>query len=121
MKVFLADDSEVIREHLVNVISEINEIEIVGQADDGNETVKSVSKLKPDVVILDIRMPGNGGLSALKVIKSKNLAPVVIILTSYPYPEYRKRCLEDGADYFFDKSNEIEEMINILKKLVKDY
>lgn len=121
MKVFIADDTEVIRKHLVSMLSEFNEIEIVGEAEDASEAVKSISKLKPDVVILDIRMPGGGGIHALKVIKSKSPAPVVIMLTSYPYPEYRKKCLEDGADYFFDKLNQIEEIPKVLKKLIKNF
>jgi len=121
MKVFIADDAEVVRERLVNLLSEFDEIEIVGQAEDAREAIESISKLKPDVVILDIRMPGGGGINALKAIKKNGLAPIVIILTNYPYSQYRKKCLEEGANYFFDKSSQFEKIIDVLKQLIKDF
>jgi len=69
-------------------------------------------------VILDIRMPGGSGIDVLEDIKKINAAPIVIILTNYPYPQYRKKCMAAGADYFFDKSSEFEKVTEVLKKLI---
>ena len=120
MKVFIVDDSALVRERLIAMISENPEIEITGQAENAQEATNSIRKLKPDVVILDIRMPGGNGIEVLKNIKKNNSAPTVIIFTNYPYPQYRKKCMEAGADYFFDKSNEFHKIIEVLKKLIQE-
>ena len=79
--------------------------------------VKKVPRLRPDVVILDIRMPGGNGLQALERIKASDSAPMVIMLTAFPYPQYRKKCLELGAEHFFDKSTEFEQVAQVLQQL----
>jgi len=118
MKVFITDDSEVVCERLTAMLSEIAGIEIIGQAQDVPGAINSIQKLHPDAVILDIRMPGGSGIDVLEHVKKINTAPVVIILTNYPYPQYRKKCMDLGADYFFDKSTEFEKVTEVLKKLI---
>ena len=117
MKVFIADDSVVLRERLVTMFADVPGMEIVGQAGEGLEATDAIRRLEPDVVILDIRMPGGNGIDALKSIKKETPAPAVIMLTAYPYPQYRKKCLEAGADYFFDKSTEFQKVTTTLKQL----
>jgi DNA-binding NarL/FixJ family response regulator len=118
MKVFIADDSAVFRERMIEILSELPEIEIIGQAQDGIEATNLIEKLTPDVVILDIRMPRGNGMDVLQNIKKNNPALIVIMLTNYPYPQYRKKCMNAGADYFFDKSAEFEKVTEVLKKLI---
>jgi len=118
MKVFIADDSAVVRERLKEMLSELPEIEIIGQAEDGFQATKLIEKLNPDVVILDIRMPRGNGIDALQNIKKNNPTITVIMLTNYPYPQYRKKCMKAGADYFFDKATEFEKVTEVLKKLI---
>ncbi len=120
MKVFIVDDSALVRERIIAMISEHPGIEITGQAENAEEGINSILKLKPDVVILDIRMPGGNGIEVLKNIKKNNSAPIIIILTNYPYPQYRKKCMEAGADYFFDKSTEFNKIIEVIKKLIQE-
>jgi len=120
VKVFIADDSAPMREQIAATLSELKGIEIVGQAQNAPEAIDSIQKLKPDVVILDIRMPGGNGIAVLKEIKKYSKAPIVIMLTNYPYPQYRKKCKELGADYFFDKSTEFEKINEVLENLIKD-
>ena len=120
MRVFIADDSELVRERLKELLSEISEVEIIGEAGDGEEAIKGILELHPDVVILDIRMPGGNGIDVLQAIKRGDPAPTVIMLTNYPYPQYRKKCMDLGADYFFDKSNEFERVMEVIEQLIKD-
>ncbi len=120
MKVFIVDDSALVRERIIAMISEHPEIEIIGQAKNAPEGINSILKLKPDVVILDIRMSGGNGIEVLKNIKKNKCAPTIIILTNYPYPQYRKKCMEAGADYFFDKSTEFNKIIEVIKKLIQE-
>ena len=119
MKVFIADDSQVLRERLYEMLSELPEVEIMGYAQDVPEALTSIKTLKPDVVILDIRMPGGSGVDVLQEIKKDKQTPMVIVLTNYPYPQYRKKCMEMGADFFFDKSAEFEKVTAIFKQLTE--
>jgi YesN/AraC family two-component response regulator len=116
LKVFIADDSRIIQEHLVTLLDELAGIEIVGQAENVVEAISAIRKLKPDVVILDIRMPGGSGLDVLQTIKQDEVAPIVIILTNYPYPAYRQKCLQVGADFFLDKSTEFDQIPELLER-----
>ena len=88
---------------------------MVRQAENVPEAVTAIRELKPDVVILDIRMPGGCGIDVLNTIDKSGRTPVVIMLTNYPYPQYRKKCFAAGADYFFDKSSEFEKVIDVLQ------
>lgn len=119
MKVFVADDSTIVRERIVAMLSDLDNVKIVGEAQNAAETIESVLKLKPDVMILDIRMPGNG-IDVLAKIKDCKNAPIVIMFTNYPYEQYRKKCMEAGAEYFFCKSEGIEKIIEVLKRLIHD-
>ena len=71
-------------------------------------------------LILDIRLPGKSGIDVLKDIRAKKLPSRVIMMTNYPYPQYRKKCEELGADYFFDKVTEIEEIPKVIEELAKN-
>ena len=117
LTVFLADDSALIRERLPGMLAEITGVEVIGQAADGIDAVNYIGKLKPDVVVLDIRMPGKNGMEVLQELKEFEPAPCVIMLTNYPYPQYRKKCLDMGADYFLDKSADFDSLFTVLKQL----
>ncbi len=117
MYLLIADDSKVLRTRLVEMLSEIQGLTVVGQAEEAVGAVKAIEKLHPDVVIMDIRMPGGGGIKALEAIKQNKLKPLVIILTNYPFSQYRKKCMEKGADYFFSKSTEMEYLMDTLQKM----
>ena len=118
MKVLIVDDSPFIRERLISAFLEIEGIEIVGEAKDGIEALEAISKLDPQLVTLDIRMPGRDGIDVLRDIKVSHPDMKVLILTNYPYPQYRSRCMAAGADYFFEKSNEFKKVVEVLKQLV---
>jgi DNA-binding NarL/FixJ family response regulator len=120
MRVLIVDDSKVIQERLIAILSELKGVEVVGQSEDPTEALEAIQTLKPDAVILDIRMPGGSGIDVLERIKKKRPSPIVIILTNYPFPQYRKKCMDAGADYFFDKSTEFEMFAEVIKKMV-DY
>jgi DNA-binding NarL/FixJ family response regulator len=118
--VFIADDSLIVREHLVTLLDELAGIEIVGQAEHVAEAISAIQSLQPDVVILDIRMPGGSGIDVLRHIKQDGVGPMVIILTNYPFPGYRQRCLQAGADFFLDKSTEFDQILELFERLKRD-
>ena len=117
--VLVADDSGALRERLVALCGEFGGLEVVGQARDCHEAMTSVDALRPEIVVLDIRMPGGSGIDVLKHIKRQRPAPEVIVLTNYPFPQYRSRCLAAGADFFFDKSTELDQVAGTLGSLAR--
>jgi DNA-binding NarL/FixJ family response regulator len=117
LRIFIADDSELVRDRVKELISGVNGTEVVGEATTGEETLAALETMVPDVLILDIRMPGGNGIEALKAAKKLDPAPVVIMLTAYAYPQYMERCVAAGAEYFFDKATEFERVADALAEL----
>ena len=118
MRVFIVDDSAIVCERLGTMFSELKGIELIGQAQDPVDATESIRELKPDLVILDIRLRGGSGIDVLQDIKQGHAAPIVMILTNFPYPQYRRKCADAGADFFFDKSTELDQIPEVLKKLI---
>lgn len=113
-KILIVDDSAVVRERLIQLLASLDGTEIVGQAGDAERGRELTRKLRPDVIIIDVQMRKGGGIDLLQDIKRMEPAPRVIVLTNEAYPEIRSRCLDTGADYFFDKSTEYQEMVTML-------
>ncbi|MFW9972598.1 MAG: response regulator transcription factor [Candidatus Odinarchaeota archaeon] len=122
MRLFIADDSTILRERLIDILSEIKGIEFVGQEGNVSNVLDAVVKIKPDIVILDIRMPGGNGIKVLDTIKKKiENPPIVIMFTNFPDLQYRKKCFDAGADYFFYKSTEFEKLIDVIRESSQFY
>ena len=117
MRVLIADDSDVFVRHLVQALGEISGVEIIGRARTGAEALQAVRNSRPEVVILDIRMPEGSGINALEGMKREGLTPIIIVLTNFSYSQYRKRCLQLGARFFFDKSAEFAKVGEVLRRL----
>ena len=117
MKAIIVDDNVMVCERVRNMLKRIHGVDIVGEAHNVPEAISSIATLKPDIVILDLQLPGGTGLDVLKSAKKYSPTPLVIILTNYPYPQYRKRCLDEGADYFFDKSIEFDKVAEVFDQL----
>jgi len=117
IKVFIADDSIVLRERLLEMLRDIPGVEVLGCAEDGLHAINSIRSLKPDAVVLDIQMPRGTGLDVLKNIKHEHGHPTIVVFTNFPYPQYRKRALEFGADFFFDKTTEFEKLRELFGQL----
>ena len=118
MKVVIADDSSLLRDRIKSLLNSINDISMVYEAKNGVEALQLIMEKEPDLAIIDIRMPEMNGIEVLKQIRKLNMKTRVCILTSYPYPQYRKRCLEAGADYFLSKSEDFEEIEIVITDMV---
>jgi len=117
LKVFIADDSIVVRGRLKEALEEQGSIRIVGESGDAEQAIQEIRRLEPDVVILDIRMPGGGGLPVLIDVKARDPSRIVIVFTSFPLPPYRQKFSAAGADYFFDKVQDIQQVTDLLVEL----
>jgi len=112
--VFIVDDSAVVRDRLAQMIAELPGIQVVGHADIAFEAIQEIRRLRPSCVVLDISMPGGSGMYVLETVKRENPALTVIMLTNFAHDQYRQKCLQLGADHFFDKTSEFEKVLEIL-------
>ncbi len=116
-KVVIVDDFATVRKRLIAMLSKIIGVENIGQAEDAPGTINSIHKLDTGAVIPDTRMPGGSQMDMLPEIKKNNQTPLVIVLTNYPYPQYRRKYVDAGVDFFFDKSTEFDSVTEVLKQL----
>jgi DNA-binding NarL/FixJ family response regulator len=119
LKIFIVDDSDLVRERLVESFAKIKGLEVAGQAQSATEAMQAIQNLKPDIVTLDIRMAGGNGFSTLRKIKATLPATIVIMLTKYAYPEYREKCMALGADFLFDKAEDFSGIFNTIQQLCR--
>lgn len=113
-RVLIVDDSTVIRQRIRAMVHALDHVTVVGEAGDGEAGLEAVREIQPDVVILDIMMPGPSGLDVLQQIKAQPDPPAVIVLTNYPYSAFRQRSTALGAEHFLVKSTEFDRIRGIL-------
>jgi DNA-binding NarL/FixJ family response regulator len=114
MRVFIADDSLAVVERLADLLRDVPGVEYSGHAGDVSEALSSVRRLKPDALILDLRMAGGSGLDVLRAVRQDFPRLPVLICTNHSDAFSRKQCLLAGADYFLDKTMEFEKIPDIL-------
>ncbi len=118
LKILIADDSEQVRKSLSRLLSILTGVEIIGEAVDGRQAIDKTRKLKPDILILDMKMPNGSGLDVLHEIAPDKENLKVIMLTNYANEQFRNESLKAGADYFFDKSTEFEKVFDVIKNRI---
>lgn len=114
IKVLLADDHQLIRDGIKAILSHVKDIIIVGEAKDGKEVIEQTSALKPDVVIMDIAMPGISGIEATKIIKKDMPETKVLALTQHENDEYIYQILMSGGSGYLLKNTRKEEFIDAI-------
>ena len=114
MKVFIVENSLSVRNSIQSVLSDMPEVKVIGHA--MNETVacERIGVLLPDVVILSLGLQSGSGISVLEHVKELYSHIKVIVLTHFADAEYIERCKHAGAEYFFDKTNQLMQLREIL-------
>ena len=115
IKILLAEDHVVVREGTRELVQHEPDMEVVGEASDGEEAIELATKLRPDVVVMDIAMPKLNGIEATKRIKALNPATVVLILTAYENDQYIFALLEAGAAGYLLKNVRGRELIDAIR------
>jgi len=115
LRVLLADDHVVVREGLKRLIDEQPDILVVGEAGDGAATIQKVQELKPDVVVMDISMPGMNGLVATKKLKELHPDIVIVTLTRHADDAYLQELLRAGASGYVLKQSAPSELIQAIR------
>ncbi len=116
MNVLIADDSKGVRSRIEKIISNKIGVNKVYQAENTQDALQIFRTNPVDLIVLDISMPGKGGMHVLEQVKKEKADVRVIMFTNFPYPQFRKKCKELGADNFFDKSD-YQDMIDLLEKI----
>ncbi|MBI1805876.1 MAG: response regulator transcription factor [Ignavibacteria bacterium] len=117
IRVLLVDDSTVLLQSIDKFLSTFPWINVVGHALSGEEAINMVQETQIDLVLIDIKMPGIGGLEATSVIKARASPPRVLILTLYNNPSYREAAHDAGADGFILKSYFVSDLIPMVREL----
>jgi len=117
IRIVVVDDQELVRSGYRLICSGVDDIEIVGEATDGASAIKAVKKSSPDVVIMDIRMPGMDGLEATELIleAAPDSAPHVVVITTFDDEDYIYRALDAGATSFLLKDATPEEIVKCVR------
>lgn len=117
--ILLVEDHVVVRESIRQFLEREEKLEVVGEAGDGEEAVKMASKLKPDVIIMDISMPKLNGIEATKRIKALLPSTAILILTAYDYEQYIFPLLEAGAAGYLLKDVSSRELISAIETVYR--
>ncbi|MBI2847080.1 MAG: response regulator transcription factor [Chloroflexi bacterium] len=115
IRVIIADDHTILREGVRKLLELHDDIEVVGEAADGKEAVEKSTQLTPDIVLMDIAMPGLGGLEATLEIRKLSPKTRILVLTQYDDPEYIYRFLKSGAAGYVLKKAAGTELVSAIR------
>lgn len=115
VRVLLADDHSLFREGIRSLLEDQDDIEIVGEAEDGLEVVRLAAELKPTVILMDINMPVIDGVEATRTILESDEAIGIIILTMYPQDEYIFEALKAGAKAYLLKDTRSKRLLEVIR------
>ena len=118
LRAYLVEDSALVFKRLGELLEEIG-VKLVGSADEATNAIAAIGALRPDVVVIDIALREGTGLHVLKEIGElpEEDRPVRIVLTNFSRQWYRDAAMRLGAEYFFDKSSEIPQLIDVLRSM----
>ncbi len=121
ISVLIVDDHTVVRKGLRSLLSgEKYGIEVIGEASNGNEAVQKVEELRPDVILMDLVMPGKSGIEAIKEIKEIQPHARILVLTSFADDENVKSAIKSGAYGFLLKDTSPNELVQTIHSVFKD-
>ena len=117
--ILICDDAAFMRMMIKDILSK-NGYNVVGEAENGAVAVEKYSELKPDLVLMDIRMPEMNGLDATRIIKEINHNTPVIALSAYAFEENIQEAKAAGCDEFLAKPFRVEDLIDLVRRYLKD-
>ena len=117
ISVILADDHAVVRMGFKLLLQDTKDIEVIGEAESGEEVVKLLNTLTADIIVMDLSMPGIGGLETISRIVSKDESPKILILSAHEDAIHPKRSLKAGANGYLSKRGAPEELIKAIRQI----
>jgi len=121
MKIIIADDHAVVRRGLKQILLEMSGVKVVEEVDNGPALIEKITNDSFDFVVLDISMPGQSGLQALKEIRGRKQNLPVLILSIHPEEQYALRALKGGASGYITKDSAPEELVKAIQKILSGH
>jgi DNA-binding NarL/FixJ family response regulator len=115
--VFIVDDSVWIRVRLAEALGRLPDVMVVGEAASASEAVAGILRTRPDSVLLDLNLMGRTGLDVMREVRPKAPQIVFVVLTNHSESQYRDACLEAGARYFLDKSQDFDRVPAVIAEI----
>ncbi|MBW2121751.1 MAG: response regulator transcription factor [Deltaproteobacteria bacterium] len=119
IRVIIADDHPIVRTGLKQIIADAPDMTVTDEANDGHETLRKIREKEFDVVILDITMPGMGGLDVLKQIRIEKPKMPVVVLSYHPEEQYAIRVLRAGASGYLTKGSSTDQVLDAIRKVYR--
>ncbi|QDT74227.1 response regulator [Lacipirellula limnantheis] len=116
VRLLIADDHEVIRAGLRSLLADIRDVEIIGDAADGEEAIRLARRYRPDVILLDVRMPGVDGLGVLSQLRAELPGGSIVMFSSYDNPTYIARAVALGAAGYLVKNASRDEIVAAIRR-----
>ena len=122
LRTFIVEDSSIILDNLVATLEELADVKVVGSAADEQSAIDWIRNASGgfDLVIVDIFLKSGSGLGVLRAVQEAGLVGRRVVLTNYATPDIRRRCAALGADRVFDKSGELEDLIDYCSQMAGD-
>lgn len=117
IRVIVADDHAVVRQGLRHIISDTPDLTVAAEAATGMDALDQVRQVDCDVLVLDISMPGPGGLDILRDLRALRPTLAILILSMYPEEQYAVRLIKSGADGYLNKDSAPDELVNAIRKV----
>ena len=118
IKVLVVDDHDLVRTGISRMLADIDGLQVIGQASSGEEALKKVRELKPDVVLMDVKMPGIGGLEATRKLMRSHPDLKVVAVTVCEEDPFPTRLLQAGAAGYLTKGAGLEEMVQAIRMVL---
>jgi DNA-binding NarL/FixJ family response regulator len=117
MRILIADDSDVIRHGVCGILSAEKDLEVCGEAKDGSEALRKARELLPDLILLDISMPGINGLEAARRLREEVRQAKILVISQHDSDQLLPSVIAAGADGCVDKSRLSEDLVASIKKI----
>lgn len=117
MRILVADDHTIVREVLVRLLSDQQDMRVVAEVENGEQALLAARATSPHVVLLDVRMPGVGGVATIRELRKTCPRTHVLVLSSYEDPQHRRAALAAGAHGYLGKSATAAEIVRALRSL----
>ena len=117
IRVVIADDHTIVREGLKQLLSAADDLEVVGEARDGHEALQIVRENDFDVLLLDLSMPGKGGMELIKQVKSEKPKLRILVLSMHAEHQYAVRAIKAGASGYMTKDSAATQLVSAIRKV----